>query len=497
MLTLPSNVQNRFQCFLEKKGIRKADQGYYKKWLRYYWDFCHKYDHPLSMPQSLKAFCEKLNEKKQKGFQKKQASDAVSIYYEMVQEKNDHSNQQKKQMASKGKMPCHSGSAVFKKQGQLNKKSHKVAHQKPMGRGGTPYIRQMKKGLNQTFDVEKSYFVPEVRERPAEKKPFPKITETNWISAFEGLTAEIKVRHYSPKTLKSYRSWLRKFQTFTKSKSLAMLTESDIKDFLTYLAVDRQVAASTQNQAFNALLFFFRYVLKNPPGELKDIPRAKRKPYIPVVLSRPEIDLVLQHLVPPYDLIVKLLYGCGLRLFECLNLRVNQFNLDAGILTVHDGKGKKDRTVPLPETAIPEIKAQLSVVADLYKKDLKAGYDGVFMFDLIEKKYKNAAKKFIWQWFFPGLSLTVVPETGEKKRYHIHESLVQRALKNSSRKAALVKRVTSHTFRHSFATHLLEANYDIRTIQELLGHSDIRTTMVYTHIMKSRRIKEAKSPLDF
>ncbi len=257
------------------------------------------------------------------------------------------------------------------------------------------------------------------------------------------------------------------------------------------------MGASTQNQAFNALLFVYRHVLKKPPGELKGIPRAKRKPYIPVVLSRDEIDLILHHLVPPYDLIVKLLYGCGLRLFECLKLRVNQFNLDAGILTVDDGKGKKDRTVPLPETVKPEIQDQLKVAAELHKKDLKAAYEGVFMFGAIEKKYKNAGKEFIWQWFFPGLSLTTVPETGEKKRYHIHESLVQKALKNAVGKASLTKRVTSHTFRHSFATHLLEANYDIRTIQELLGHSDVRTTMVYTHTMKSRKIKEAKSPLDF
>lgn len=179
------------------------------------------------------------------------------------------------------------------------------------------------------------------------------------MPAFEGLQAEIKVRHYSPKTLKNYSSWLGKFQTFTKSKPLASLSDTDIKEFLTFLAVKRNVAASTQNQAFNALLFFFRHVMKKEPGELKDIVRAKRRPYIPVVLSRREIDCILENLTYPYDLIVKLLYGCGLRLFECLNPRVNNFNLDGCILTVHDGKGKKDRTMPLPERLIPQMRSQL------------------------------------------------------------------------------------------------------------------------------------------
>lgn len=167
--------------------------------------------------------------------------------------------------------------------------------------------------------------------------------------------AEIKVRHYSPKTLKNYSSWLSKFQTFTKSKPLTSLSDRDIKEFLTFLAVRKNVAASTHNQAFNALLFFIRHVMKKEPGELKDVVRAKRRPYIPVVLSRREVDSILEHLDYPYDLIVKLLYGCGLRLFECLNLRVNNFNLDGCILTVHDGKGKKDRTMPLPERLLSQI----------------------------------------------------------------------------------------------------------------------------------------------
>jgi integron integrase len=257
------------------------------------------------------------------------------------------------------------------------------------------------------------------------------------------------------------------------------------------------VSASTQNQAFNALLFFHRHVLKREFGKLEGVVRAKRKPYIPVVLSREEIDAVMKHLAPPYDLVVKLLYGCGLRLFECLHLRVHCFNFDAEVLTVHDGKGGKDRTVPLPKTILPELRAHLDSLKDLHQSDLDRGYTGVFLINALERKYPNAAKDFIWQWFFPAQQLTRVPSTGELRRYYLHETLVQKAIKQAVGKARICKRASAHTFRHSFASHLLQANYDIRTIQELLGHADVRTTMIYTHTVKSVTLKEAKSPLDF
>lgn len=215
-----------------------------------------------------------------------------------------------------------------------------------------------------------------------------------------------------------------------------------------------------------------------------------------MVLSRQEIDTVLKHLDHPYSLAVKLLYGCGLRLFECVNLRVKDFNFDVQILTVR-GKGNKSRTVPIPQKIVPELTAQLEAVKRLHDEDLAAGYAGVFLEDQLERKYPRAAKEFIWQWFFPQKSLTLVDETKERRRYHLHDSHVQQALYESVRLAKLTKRVTCHTFRHSFATHLLQANYDIRTIQVLLGHSDVKTTMVYTHCVPSRTVKEAKSPLDF
>jgi integron integrase len=320
---------------------------------------------------------------------------------------------------------------------------------------------------------------------------------TSWRVEYARLSDEIRVRHYSPKTLRTYTGWVRKFQTFTRSKAAGLLSADDVKQFLTALAVKHNVAASTQNQAFNALLFFFRHVLQKEFGKVQGVVRAKRKPYIPVVLSREEINSILAHLSPPYDLVVKLLYGCGLRLSECLQLRVNCFNLDAGILTVHDGKGQKDRTVPLPETILPELRVQLESLKDLYRRDLGRKFSGVFLMNVLEKKYKNAAKQFIWQWFFPAKQLTYVKAAGEYRRYHLHETHVQRAIKKAVGKVGICKRASAHTFRHSFASHLLQGNYDIRTIQELLGHSDVRTTMIYTHTVKSVTIKEARSPLDF
>jgi integron integrase len=304
-------------------------------------------------------------------------------------------------------------------------------------------------------------------------------TGASWAEVYAKLTQEIKLRHYSSKTLRNYTQWMKHFQTFTRSKDPSSLSSAEVKEFLTHLAVDRKISASTQNQAFNALLFFSRNVLGREFGKIEGVVRAKRRPYIPVVLSREEIDAILAHLAPPSDLVVKVLYGCGLRLFECLQLRVHCLNFDARILTVHDGKGQKDRTVPLPEKIAPELRAHMETLKSLHQSDLDRGYAGVFLVDALEKKYSKAAKEFVWQWFFPAVQLTFVPKTGEYRRYHLHETHVQKAIKEPVGKARICKRASAHIFRHSYASHLLQANYDIRTIQELLGHSDVRTTMIY------------------
>ena len=466
MFAISKELEISFEKFLNQKIIPVQYHNYYKKWLRYYWDFCYKYQHSLSEEQSLKLFIVKLREKKQTEIQIKQAFHSISIYYELVKTNIEQTED-------------------FKSNKLQTIKNQEIA------------LSESEKAIA-INDLHKTNFTEKSVEKPITMtvKPIFK-NYTVWKTIYEDLQAEIKVRHYSPKTFKAYRDWIKKFQAFIKSKALENLSDLDIKEFLTFLAVKQNVSASTQNQAFNALLFFFRHILKREPGELKGIVRAKRRPYIPVVLSKAEINTILQNLSYPYDLLVKLLYGCGLRLFECLNLRIHNFNFDAKILTVHDGKGQKDRTMPLPHKIIAELQAHLENVKNSHEHDLKLGYTGTFMFGLMEKKYKNSAKEFVWQWFFPSIELTYLPKTGEKRRYHLHESHVQKAIRSAVIKAKLYKRVTSHIFRHSFATHLLQANYDIRTIQELLGHSDIRTTMIYTHTIQSKTIKEVRSPLDF
>ena len=319
----------------------------------------------------------------------------------------------------------------------------------------------------------------------------------DWEGVFGRLKEEIRLRQYSPKTWKTYRVWADQFRIFLGGKAPGEVSAEDARRFLTYLVTERNVVATTQNQAFNALLFVYRHILK-VDYDLKDsVTRARRTKYIPVVMTREEVERVVGALEYPFNLLAGVLYGCGLRLFECLNLRVQSINFGDRIVTVTDGKGKKDRTVPLPERLVPELEKHLKRVENLHRMDLERGFDGVFMPGALDRKWRGAAKELVWQWVFPAKTLTLVPESGEHRRYHVHESVAQKALREGVRKAKIRKRVTAHTFRHSFASHLLQANYDIRTIQEMLGHSDVKTTMIYTHTVKSRTLKERRSPLDF
>jgi integrase len=240
------------------------------------------------------------------------------------------------------------------------------------------------------------------------------------------------------------------FSLISRSKDLKSLDAADVKRFLTYLAVERKVSASSQNLAFNSLLFFYRHILGKEFGKIDGVVRAKKKPYIPVVLSKNEINRIIAKLKYPYNLVAKMLYGCGLRLSECLNLRVNNFNFDAGIVTIHDGKGKKDRSLPIPNLLTEELHDHLNRIAQLYEMDMADNYDGAFMFDRFNIKYPNAAKEFIWQWFFPAKSLTFVKQDDEYRRYHLHETHVQRAIKKAVTKARITKRASAHTLRHSY-----------------------------------------------
>lgn len=473
--------------------------------MRFYLDFCQKYGFPAAQRDSLSSFLRKLQEKRQTKIQQDQAAEAIGLLYLALEEK-----------ASVAKfLPESRGSRPISEPLSDEKRFsvHEPAVKSSFPGNRTPWRPEAgastgRPGLKVTIAEtagQKSGTGPppeptDVRPdasssvAPQQKE---KAAGASWSGEYSALADEIQVRHYSVKTLKTYTGWLRAFQAFTKSKSPQSLGTDDVKEFLTFLAVKRRVSSSTQNQAFNALLFFFRHVLKKEFGKVDGVVRAKRKPYVPVVLSRKEIDAVLGHLSPPYDLVVKMLYGCGLRLFECLGLRIHCFHFDTGLLTVHDGKGQKDRTIPIPQVILPELRAQIGFLKDLHRRDTERNYAGVFLVNALERKYKNATKEFVWQWFFPAKQLTRVEKTNEMRRYHLHETHVQKAIRAAVEKAGIPKRASAHTFRHSFASHLLQANYDIRTIQELLGHSDVRTTMIYTHTVRSVTIKEAKSPLDF
>ena len=313
---------------------------------------------------------------------------------------------------------------------------------------------------------------------------------------FERLRAELRVRHYSYHTEQGYEQWIQRFLSFHGLKAPKYLGPQHIREYLDYLAQVRLVSASTQNQALNAIVFLFSRVLRVDPGEFGDFARAKRPKRIPEVLTATEVRKLLDQLNGMHLLMAGLMYGAGLRLMECLRLRVKDTDFEARKIIVRDGKGQKERVTVLPEKYIPLLQEQLSYAKRLYEKDREEGIPGVYIWPTLERKYPNASKEWIWQYVFPSPRLSVDPITRTVRRHHVHPSGVQKAVKDAAKKAGIAKRVTCHTLRHSFATHLLERGYDIRTVQELLGHSNVSTTMIYTHVLNKPEIS-VRSPADF
>jgi len=271
--------------------------------------------------------------------------------------------------------------------------------------------------------------------------------------------------------------------------------EPQINAFLTHLAVEGKVSASTQNQALSAVLFLYRHVLNREIGELGDVIRAKQPRHLPVVMTRDEVKTVMSNLHGEKRVIAMLLYGSGLRLMECLRLRVQDIDFDLNQVSVRDGKGGKDRVTMLPQSVKPILEDHLRKVKSIHDKDLRDGWGSVEMPFALDRKFRNASRAWKWQWVFPQERRWRNRMTREEGRHHMDESLVQRAVKEAVIKAGLTKPASCHTFRHSFATHLLESGYDIRTVQELLGHSDVKTTMVYTHVL-NRGPSGIRSPMD-
>ena len=309
------------------------------------------------------------------------------------------------------------------------------------------------------------------------------------------LRAALRSRHYSRRTEQAYSLWVRRFIRFHGVRHPADMAEPEINAFLTHLATVEHVSASTQTQALSALLSLYRHVIGREVGELTGLVRARTSRRLRVVLTRDEVRAVLGALDGDKWLMASLMYGSGLRLMECLRLRVLDLEFTRGEIVVRDGKGGKDRVTMLPRSLTPALEWHLIVAQAVHQRDLTAGWGRIALPDALARKYPNAPADWRWQWVFPQQRRWVDLQTGAQGRHHVHESIIQRAVKEAVGRAGIAKHASCHTLRRSFATHLLEAGYAIRTIQELLGHKDVRTTMIYTHVL-NRGGQGVRSPID-
>ncbi len=316
---------------------------------------------------------------------------------------------------------------------------------------------------------------------------------------FQGLLYKvrevIRVKHYSIRTEETYIRWIQDYLQFHHNQNPLRMGKAETTSFLTYLAVKRNVCASTQNQALSALLFLYKEVLEQPLEWLDDVQHAKRPERIPVVFTREEVRNILRQMEGTKWIMANLLYGSGLRLMECIRLRVKDVEFALQQVIVHDGKGSKDRVTMLPASLINPLQQHLLRVKTLHNADLKEGFGAVYLPNALEKKYPSASKFWGWQYVFPSSKRSLDPRSGIYRRHHVDENVLQRAVQDAIRRAGISKPGSCHTLRHSFATHLLENGYDIRTVQELLGHKDVATTMIYTHVLQ-KGAKAVRSPAD-
>ncbi|MFV2061187.1 MAG: integron integrase [Gammaproteobacteria bacterium] len=323
-----------------------------------------------------------------------------------------------------------------------------------------------------------------------------KIVYGKYPAHINNIKKQIRIKHYSIRTEQTYIAWFVRFVLFLNLKDPASCSENDIAIFLDYLVIKRKVSAGTQSVALSGIIFFYRQVLKTELSDEIIFKRSKKPKRLPVVLSKNETIQLLSNINGPQQkLMANLLYGCGMRLMECVRLRVQDIDFDYQQIMVRQSKGKKDRVVPMPRIIVENIKQQIERVKNSHTEDLAEGYGNVYLPEALARKYPNAEKEFRWQYIFPSTKISTDPRSKITRRHHIHESVLQKHIKKSAEKSGITKKVNCHTLRHSFATHLLENGYDIRTVQELLGHADVSTTMIYTHVLNKPGVTVA-SPLD-
>ncbi|MBE9568349.1 MAG: integron integrase [Proteobacteria bacterium] len=320
--------------------------------------------------------------------------------------------------------------------------------------------------------------------------------KTRFPDVFDAVIREIRFRNYSIRTEQSYVAWLSRFILFHDRQHPEKLGATDIANYLTYLAVNRMVASSTQRQALNAIVFYYKNILKKTFDDIGDFTLSKKPVRLPVVLSGREISVLLEGINDPvYYLMASLLYGCGMRLMECVRLRVFDIDFDYQQIMIRNAKGNKDRIAPLPKKLMQPLAQQLDSVRKIHTDDLAKGFGGVYLPVALSRKYPSAAKEIGWQYVFPSSKISLDPRSNIARRHHVHENGLQKKVKKAASEAGISKKVNCHALRHSFATHLLEAGYDIRTVQELLGHADVSTTMIYTHVLNKPGVS-VNSPLD-
>jgi integron integrase len=315
------------------------------------------------------------------------------------------------------------------------------------------------------------------------------------VKLLDQVRSRIRLKGYSIRTEKSYVEWIRRFIIFHNKRHPKEMGKAEIESFLSHLVLQRNVAPSTQNQAFNAILFLYDQVLETKmPEDIQSI-RSKKPVRVPTVMTHEETCKVIAVMSGEHRLMAKLMYGCGLRALECLRLRVKDIDFALNQIVVRDGKGKKDRITVLPEGIKPDVEEHLQYVKRIHQEDLRLGFGRVYLPYALERKYPSADRQWGWQYVFPSKTLSVDPRSGIKRRHHMHESSIRKAIKQAAKMSGIVKPVGCHTLRHSFATQLLIDGYDIRTVQELLGHKDVSTTMIYTHVL-NRGGRAVVSPLD-